>query len=509
MTGLYHQLRSYVKSDVYPFHMPGHKRQISLLEDPYAIDITEIEGFDNLHHAESVLLAAQERAAQLYGAEETFFLVNGSTCGILAAVSACCRRGQTILMARNCHKAAYHALLLQDLHAKYLYPPTDRSGAFHGAISPDQVRQALDENPEIRTVLITSPTYDGVVSDVKSIAEIVHERGGVLIVDEAHGAHFGMHPYFPKHSLSCGADIVINSLHKTLPSLTQTALLHVQGNRADRERLRRYLGIYQSSSPSYVFMAGMERCILLLAEQGEELFSVFAERLEGLRQSLGSMKCFHLLDGSEEGLGSFDYDRSKVVIATENSRLDGPQLMYLLRERYHLELEMEAPGYVTAITTIADTQEGLERLQTALLELDAEQSRLMGEREADRNKNGNGSDSGIAAGKRCAEREVGSAAVSPAEEVMRVAQAEEAEKEEVPLLESGGQISGEFVYLYPPGIPYLVPGERIPKELPMQLKQWQEQGLQLQGLSDYEGKRIRTAKREETNTEHAQKGSTM
>lgn len=542
---LYGQLSAYGASDFYPFHMPGHKRNFHLLGDPYAIDITEIDGFDNLHHAGSVLLDAQRRAAQLYGAEETFYLVNGSTCGILSAVSACTKRGETILMARGCHKAAYHALLLNDLHAKYLYPPADMTRGILGAIQPEQVRSALDAHPEIHTVLLTSPTYDGVVSDIKSIAEIVHEKGAALIVDEAHGAHFGMHPYFPERALVCGADLVINSVHKTLPSLTQTALLHVQGPRIGRERLRQYLGIYQSSSPSYVFMAGIDRCIGLLERQGKELFETFVRRLERLRASLSDMKKLHLVDGNEDGLLAFDYDRSKIVISTENSQITGAQLSELLRTRYHLETEMDAPQYVTAITTIGDTQEGLERLGRALSEIDAglikesgnhmmnqhledershenkkkpgdyetirwgsteektlRKKRNTGESIEDKKQlqkpDGSMSDSKIQEKKESPDLSVLMA--DAGEEVLGIAQANEAGKREVRLEESGGLISGEFVYLYPPGIPFLAPGERIPERLPEQLERCRKLGLQLQGMADYTGEKIRVI--EERNSQN-------
>lgn len=517
--GLYDRLLAYGNSDFYPFHMPGHKRRLQLFSDPYAVDITEIEGFDNLHHAEGILLEAQRRAARLYGAEESFFLVNGSTCGILAAVSAATRRGGKLLMARNCHKAAYHAVLLQELESVYLYPQADMVRGINGAIDPESVRSALKEDPGIGAVLITSPTYDGVASDVRAIAGIVHEAGGVLIVDEAHGAHFGMHPYFPEHSIACGADLVINSVHKTLPALTQTALLHVQGPRVDRERLRRYLGIYQTSSPSYVLMAGIDRCVRLLEEQGETLFESFAARLAHLRRQLSGLQTLHLVDGQEPELYSYAFDRSKLLISTEHSTISGAELCSRLREQYHLEMEMEAAHYVTAIATIADTDEGLSRLAEALLAIDEELTRqavkeAQPEIEDCRSKAGKTYCGGEATSDRIFERRKVSGENETAshqtygtswphaEAVMRIAEAEEAETCTVPLAESNGQISAEFAYLYPPGIPLLVPGERITEKLLTQLHEYQKMGLKLQGLADYQAQNIRVITSSQ-NGEHA------
>ena len=525
------KLTEYSKSDYYPLHMPGHKRHLSHFEHPFDIDITEIDGFDNLHHAEGVLLEAQRRAADLYGADETYYLVNGSTCGILAAVSACVPRGGRILMARNCHKAAYHAVFLNGLRAEYLYPSVDMVRGINGSISPEDVRKALERQQKQETaqsrevsqngklpagqdttqkqdaVLITSPTYDGVVSDIRQIAEAVHKAEAVLIVDEAHGAHFAMHPYFPETALTCGADIVINSLHKTMPSLTQTALLHVKGGRVNRERLRKYLGIYQSSSPSYVLMAGMDACVSLMQKQGAELFERFTKRLERMRKELGGMKWLHLVDGMEEGLRSFDFDRSKILISTERAGISGPELSELLRWEYHLEVEMEAERYVTAIMTVADTEEGFERLTQALLRTDRELEEKVPETgecqvekyaETDRKQWTESSETD----RLQSEKFAGTAgkqmkAFIKNREVLTIEEAESCPKKQVELQDSVGYVSAEFVYLYPPGIPLLVPGEEISEALLEQLIFDQSVGLKLQGMTDYSGKKIYVVSQEQ------------
>lgn len=544
------KLNQYGASDFYPLHMPGHKRRVRHFGDPFAIDITEIDGFDDLHHAQGILLEAQQRAARLYGAEETYYLVNGSTCGILAAVAASTTRGGGLLMARNSHRSCYHAAYLNDLRVTYVYPPIlemgetaedlqnvldegvqagnaqgvsgervlagnlqnvldegVQAGNAHdvsdgkrrgnttcricGSICPEEVREVLRQHSDIRAVLVTSPTYDGVVSDIRAIAEIAHDAGAALIVDEAHGAHFGLHSYFPKSALSCGADIVINSLHKTLPSLTQTALLHVQGGRVNRGKLRKFLDIYQTSSPSYVLMAGMDACIRLLEERGSALFDAFAGRLERMRGELRKMRVLRLVPSDFEYMGSqgnemiYAFDRSKILISTGRSSLTGPALADLLRERYHLEPEMAAADYVTALMTVADTQEGFDRLTAALLAIDAGLNSVAPHSEIAEKEN--------------AAEGVGRAAQGAryphGEEVLRIQEAEESPSEDVLLAGSAGRVSAEYVYLYPPGIPLLVPGERISEELLQRLREERDAGLVLRGLADPAGERIRVVRR--------------
>lgn len=501
---LLEKLQTYSASDAYPLHMPGHKRQAGYFGNPYGIDITEIDGFDNLHHAQGVLLELQQRAARLYGADETYCLVNGSTSGILAAVSACGRRGGWILMARNCHKAVYHAVLLNGLHAVYLYPEADALRGINGSITPEQVRGALREQQaggqSIEAVVITSPTYDGVVSDIRRIAEAAHEYGAMLIVDEAHGAHFAMHPDFPDCAVQCGADVVINSLHKTMPALTQSALLHVCGPRADRERLKRYLGIYQTSSPSYVLMAGIDACIDQMQERKKELFDGFLQRLKNTREKLCGMRVLHLVDGCEAELPAWRFDLSKLLISTEKceclqgtdqnvQKYHGPWLAQMLRKRYHLEAEMEAEHYVTAIMTVCDTQEGFERLEQALLEIDGELSVAMGKSDAGLNREITGvADRGGSLRKKNF--------IFENETVFTIQETEDYPSEPVFLDCSSGRISAEFVYLYPPGIPLVVPGERISEELPAKLEQYRSEGMQLQGMADYTGEKILVVREE-------------
>ncbi len=465
MSELYEALKNYVKGDVYPFHMPGHKRRSADFVNPFTIDITEIEGFDNLHHAEGILDRAQKRAAKLYGAEESFYLVNGSTCGILSAISASTQVGGKILLARNSHKSVYHGVFLRNLESFYLYPQKDPEYGLNCGQSPENIRKMLISVPGIQAVMITSPTYDGMVSDIKEIACIVHEFGIPLIVDEAHGAHFGFHPYFPESAVKMGADVVIQSLHKTLPSLTQTALLHVNGNLIDRKRLRKFLGIYQTSSPSYVFMAAMDQCIDWMQQKSGPMFEAFAKRLQKFYQE--SMELSHLKVAKREeleGKSCYRFDPAKLILSGRSCGMDGHTLSQKLRKEYHIELEMEADTYTLALSSVMDEDEGFIRLFHGLKEIDG--------------KIGNNTFWAIR------KSQIQKEEYRKTETVMKISQAEEMNKRRVRLSESCGEISGEYLYLYPPGIPLIAPGERICQEILENVFLYLKQGQTLLGLED-------------------------
>lgn len=472
MNTIYDKLSEYSDSDFYGFHMPGHKRNADMLKSsiPYQIDITEIEGFDDLHHAQGMLKEAQIRAALVYQAEETHFLVNGSTVGILSAVAGVTKKGDTVLVARNCHKSVYHAIYLNELDPVYLYPGFSTDACLNTEISAGDVKGALERYPHIRAVIIVSPTYDGVVSDVGSIAAAAHEKGVPLIVDEAHGAHFGFHPYFPKNSNTKGADIVIHSLHKTLPSLTQTALLHMNGELVDRGKVREYLHMLQTSSPSYVLMASIDSCIDLLERRGAGMFGPYVELLERTRKELRELRHLQLAETEH-------FDRSKLIISVKHTDMTGQMLYKALLEDYHLQMEMAAGTYVLAMTSVGDVEEGMRRLVCALRHMDQETGRRM-ERVSECGCSG--------------WHELPSGATLPHLEVFCSSSAAAALKEQaaasglrstemVPWEKSVGCISMEYAYLYPPGSPLIVPGEKVSKEAADMLQWYKGMGFIVEG----------------------------
>ena len=477
MEYLYDKLLEYSRSDFYPFHMPGHKRnrEITGAALPYDIDITEIDGFDDLHHAVGILLEAQRRAASLYHAEETHFLVNGSTAGLLSAVLGSVPRHSRILMARNCHKSVYNAVYMGELYPLYVYPQFDQETQLNGEIRPEDVEDMLEQNEGIRAVVITSPTYDGVVSDIERIADIVHRRKIPLIIDEAHGAHFGFSPYFPENSNTKGADVVIHSLHKTMPSLTQTALLHINGEIADRENIRRYLHMLQTSSPSYILMASMDECIRTMKEKGNELFENYTELLEKARRELKALKHLRLIESGNPEQGQ--YDRSKIVISAKDlirihreeektekrfSVFDVRELYQALIREYHIQPEMAAGSYIIAMTGPGDTAEGLDRFVNAMGELDRELEKNVLKTKSDVFKI-------LKQEMKYTSWEAGAFSSSGMK------------TEVVPWSKAAGRTAMEYAYLYPPGIPFIVPGEKIGHGTAVQIEAYEEMGFTIEG----------------------------
>ena len=482
MYNIFDKLKNYSDSDYYAFHMPGHKRNLDLMDgtSPYRIDITEIDGFDDLHHAEGILKEAQERAAEVYHADETHFLVNGSTVGILSAILGTTEKGDSILVARNCHKSVYHAIYLNELDPVYLYPKFDTELGLSTEIDAADVQKALEEHPGIRAVMIVSPTYDGVVSDIEKIAEIVHEAGCLLIVDEAHGAHFGFDPYFPKSANMYGADLVINSLHKTLPALTQTALLHVNGERVNRRKVKRYLDMLQTSSPSYILMASIDACIHLLEQtqmQKCSIFKEYAAHIDNLREELKKLKYLKII--RTENTDS--YDRSKFVISVKHAPISSHELYERLLRDYHLQMEMLAGTYVLAMTTIGDTQEGLDRLRDALLAIDAEIDVKLksGSRQEQKPMQMTDTDLPLS-GRQPSLEKVWT--IAEAVKCRDVVPSRKGKIETCGFADSAGHISLEYAYLYPPGSPLIVPGERIAQEAVEILCWYQEHDFSIEGL---------------------------
>lgn len=429
-----------------PMHMPGHKRNTALA--PYLkrlaadVDITEISGFDNLHAANGILMQSMQRAAEMRSADRAFYLVNGATGGILAAICALVTAGDKVICARNCHKSVYNALELSGAEPVFVLPDIDKKSGICKQLEVEQIEAKIKENPDARLVIVTSPTYEGVVSDIEGICRAAHNAGIPVFVDAAHGAHFGFGHGFPKDAMGCGADIAVESLHKTLPSLTQTAICYARNEFA--ERLAERLAVFQSSSPSYILLASIDGCVTLLSEKADELFSAWRENLDEFGKMCKELENIKILKKSKR---FFDLDPSKIVMLTQN----GKWLFDELKKR-RIECEMVSCSYVVAMTGPGDTKEMLSYLAVSLRELDKAAKPL---------------------------RRAGFQGIGVPERVMPVREAKKKAAECVSLGECGGRVAAEYVWAYPPGIPLIAPGERISEDETEAFKGYAAAGIDL------------------------------
>ena len=413
------------KIDTYPFHMPGHKRNAKFGIIGAEIDVTEIDGFDNLHSPSGVIADVETRLADIYKAKKSFMLVNGSTVGILSAIFAVCSEGDKIIIARNCHKSVYNACMLRKLRVVFAEPEFDSVNGYYTRLSQEALSGVLSLNPDAKAVVITSPTYEGRISDISCDIP--------LIIDAAHGAHLGIH-YFPRYPKG---SIVISSLHKTLPALTQCAVMNVYDEKYITNA-KRYLDIFETSSPSYVLMNSVSVCCDII-ENKKALFKEYYDNL-----------CDFRLIETERLMLKYSDDISKLVISSENTELSGTQLASLLREKYGIEAEMASVNYVVLMTSAGDEKEAFDRLKAALLEIDND----LEFRKALPFKK--------------------PPVISEALEISIDENADE-----TPLEKAEGKTSNEFVFAYPPDIPIIVPGEVITKETLTYLRTLIESGVNI------------------------------
>ncbi len=452
---LYDKLKSYKECGIYPFHMPGHKRT-DITNDgllPYSMDLTEIDGFDNLHNACGCIKEIEKKAEKLYCVNRAFLLVNGATGGILSSIRAMTNYGDKIIVSRNCHKSVYNSIELCGLNPEYILPEHDENYGVFTSVSPQNLKTLLDKNPDTKLVIITSPTYEGVVSDIKTIADICHKYGAMLFVDEAHGAHFPFSDKFPSEAVKCGADVAVVSLHKTLPSLTQTALL-LTDNSELLEKLQENLSIFETSSPSYILMSAIEKCLGFISDNKSD-FEAYTNRLSDLYNDTKLLNKLSILYNDKSFLENcFDYDFGKIVISTAETNISGAELAKILREKYKIETEMAYTDYVIAMTSVCDTDDGFGRLKNALFEIDNSLNK----------KEINCDDYNFS---EVPERSFNSCRKNnykPEKKIFKNAQ---------------GRVSLEYIWAYPPGIPLIVPGEVITDELINQINILIENNIQI------------------------------
>lgn len=450
---MFEYIKKYCEKSVIPLHMPGHKRNVSVLPNLQKLgasyDMTEIFGMDDLHNPEGIIKAAQQRCARLWHSKHSYMLINGSTCGILAAINAYAS-GKSVVIARNCHKSVYHAAELCKTKTSYIYPQILNSGIF-ASVTPESVEKAiLLSKPAM--VIITSPTYEGVISDIKSISEICRKYNVLLMVDEAHGAHLDLSEHFTGGAVLNGADIVIQSLHKTLAGLTQTAAAHLNGKIDNFEAFEHSLDIFETSSPSYLLMSSIDECVSFLLKDKSK-FDLWYSNLSYFYKETRELKSLKLIERKKPEV--FKEDITKIVVSTAKTNITGTELAKILRNKYNIETEMAAANHIIAYTGIFESSENLMALAKALCSIDSllpVSNNFSGE----------------------------SSCTYPHKE-LEIYEAINFDQEVISLGEASGRISGEYLWAYPPGIPYITPGEKIDSALISEIKKLKNAHINLIG----------------------------
>ena len=459
------------------FHMPGHKggrgappRGRRLLGDAvYSADLSELSGFDYLHGARSAIVEAQEHAARLFRSDRTWFLVNGATVGNIAAICSVVGDGDALLVARDSHRSVYAGIALAGARPIYLAPARNRSldGLF--GIELHELEDALSAHPEIRALHITCPSYYGFTISVREVINIAHSHDVPVIVDEAHGAHFVFDDRFPDTALACGADLVVQSPHKTLGSLTQSSLLHQRGDGVDRARVEANLSMLQSSSPSALLLLSLDLAVDEMFTNGQGRWSAVIDLARSIRRELGAIEGVRVYGDEITGSpGISGYDPTKIVIDVDRLGTTGFAAGRWLREHYRINPEFSDLRRMVFSITLGDSTESAGVLIDAVRAL-------------------------------CENRHQFSAHPSlislwpdalPARQ-MNPRRAQQCASHLVNTSEAIGRVSAEMIVPYPPGVPLLVAGEEVSSEIIESMHQLFDAGCRIVGLADPSGASLR------------------
>lgn len=452
------------------FHMPGHKGSAIYRRFGYEpflntimdCDITEIPGADNLFQTEGILKAAQEEYAKLYGARRSYLLINGTSGGVIAAIMAAVPKGKKLILARNSHKAIFNALVLAGIEPVYAYPEMIHAYGISGVITPEEIEHRLAENPDAEAIILPSPNYYGICSDIRAIADVVHARGKVLIVDQAHGAHLrffsdtgcaGM----PKSAEEQGADITVNSIHKTLASFTQSALLNLNSDRVDPYVLEDKLQMIQSTSPSYLLMASLDINADILKQHGREVMIEWYDALLFFYREAKTIPGLSVIGNPFDDADSISLDITKINLDMSAAGLDAAELEHQLMER-GIFAELTTGNILMCMTGIGNTKADMERLLTALRE--------------------------ISCGRTAAPP--GKKPINTVFEAKLSLFPVPQNKERIPLAAGAGRICASAIIPYPPGIPFVCPGEMLTEEVIRYIRDLRAAGEKVIGVNDHD-----------------------
>ena len=472
---IYEALERLRKMRVVPFDVPGHKRgrgnpELARLlgEKCMSMDVNSMKPLDNLCHPVSVIRQAEELAAEAFGAANAFLMVGGTTSAVQAMVLSVAKRGEKIILPRNVHRSVIGAMVLCGAVPVYVNPQcNDRLGIPLG-MTVEDVKRAIEENPDAKAVLVNNPTYYGICSDIKTIVKMAHDHGMYCLADEAHGTHFYFSDQLPVSAMEAGADMAAVSMHKSGGSLTQSSLLLLGPNMSEGY-VRQIINLTQTTSGSYLLLSSLDISRRNLALRGKETFEKVRSYAKYARAEINDIGgyyafCRELINGNSV----YDFDVTKLAVHTLDVGLAGIEVYDLLRDEYDIQIEFGDFGNFLAYLSIGDRKQDIERLVSALAEISRrfgkEKVNLMTQEYVDPQ-----------------------VAVSPQDAFF-------ADKEKVELKDAPGRISGEFVMCYPPGIPILAPGERVTQEIREHIEYAREKGCTLTGAEDLEIRHLNVLK---------------
>ena len=462
-------LQEWVSKTHAPFYTPGHKRGSGMNPlltnhwgaDVLGWDLPELPGLDNLHAPSGIIGSAQALAAELFGAQQTWFLVNGSTAGVIAAILATCGEGDKIILPRNIHSSAIAGLIHAGAVPIFVAPEYDRELDIAHSITPESVKFALEQHPDTKAVMVVYPTYYGACGDLAAIAEIVHSYDLPLLVDEAHGAHFGFHADLPPAALSLGADLTVQSTHKLLGALTQSSMLHVNSSRIDRDRISRALRLLQSTSPSYLLLASLDAARQQMALSGEELMSRTIELAALARQKIAQIDRLSVVELAPTP-GCKYFDPTRLTVTVTGLHLTGFAADEILTYQLGVVAELPSMRHLTFIISLGNTSADIDRLVAAFEKLSTNHDR---------------------------DKYLKLRSIEPLNQTLiKMAitprQADRSRHLSISIDDAVGKISAESICPYPPGIPILIPGEIITSDALDYLRQLLDLEGEIVGCSD-------------------------
>ncbi len=470
-TPLFDALMEYVNNDTVPFHVPGHKKgqgAARMLRDfigtnVLAIDVTVFKQVDSLHKPTGPIKAAQELAADANHADHTFFCVHGTSGAVHAMIMSVVGNGDKIIVPRNAHKSVTAGIILSGAVPIYMKPEIDDNLGIALNVTPETVKAALEQNKNVKAVLIINPTYYGIATDIEAITAIVHSYGIPLIVDEAHGAHLPFNDRLPVAAMDAGADMSAQSTHKIVGSLAQSSMLQVKNGLVNINRVRTTMSLLQTTSPSYILLASLDTARMQMATEGKLLLDKAVELAAYARAEINKIKGFFCFGREVTGTkGVYDFDPTKVTITSKNLGLSGYELERLLAEKYFIQPEMADLYNVLCVFSVGDTRERVDALLSALRDISKKYGTNINNK---------------------------TVMLNPPKIPLRMLSPRDAFNAEtisVPLENSIGRISAEFLLPYPPGIPVLCPGEIITEEIVAYVAALKEAGLYVQGTEDDE-----------------------